>query len=171
MRMWKRHEILTSTIMILFGFILAIKPGTTLFLLVMSLGIGLIIVGGANIFLWFLRRTRKSRVYRSTITGSVIMALVGLYMLVSPASVASILPVCAGVVIMINGILNLAQVWELKSVGLANYHAPVIMAVLTIILGAVILTNPFKTASLLCMVLGLVIIYNGLQGLLLASKF
>ena len=83
----------------------------------------------------------------------------------------SIVPVAVGIVVAVNGVINLAQALDLKREGYDRWPGSLALAVLTIVLGLLVVFNPFSTMEMLVMALGIVILYNGVSNLWIESRY
>jgi uncharacterized membrane protein HdeD (DUF308 family) len=85
--------------------------------------------------------------------------------------VITLLPKIIGVAIAVNGVLNLAQALDLRKMGGADWIGPVVMAALTVVAGLFLIFFSFSAMKAAVMVIGGVIVYNGVSNLLIESKY
>ena len=165
----KRRRVLFSILMIVIGLILVIWPGhvmtTTLRVLVIALLIGGVICGVS----WY--RGRMKGVSFLTLAEGILLAIAGIVVLSAPKVLVSIVPVAVGIVVTVNGVINLAQALDLKREGYARWPGSLALAVLTIVLGLLVVFNPFSTMEMLVVALGVVILYNGVSNLWIESRY
>lgn len=159
------HGVLLSVLMIILGLVLAIWPGHVMTTTLTILGIALLIGGALLIYSWYSGRTRISSVI--TLAEGIVMLVAGLILLISPKFIISIVPFCVGTVITLNGIFNLAQALDQRKANYSHWVSSLAMAILTIVLGVLILFNPFSTMEMLVVAIGIIIIYNGVSNLLI----
>ena len=159
------HGVLLSILMILIGLLLVFWPGHVMTTALKILGFALLIGGALLIYSWYSGRGRDSSVI--TLAEGIVMAVAGLIVLIAPKFLISIVPFCVGAVITLNGIFNLAQAPDQRKANYNRWTASLVMAILTIILGLLILFNPFSTMEMLVVAIGIVIIYNGVSNLLI----
>ena len=72
-----------------------------------------------------------------------------------------------GGLVLLNGIVNLAQALDQKRRYYNRWVFSLAMAILTIVLGGLIMLNPFSTMEMLVVAIGIIIIYNGVSNLLI----
>ena len=161
-----KNPIAYSLLMIVAGIILLLWPGVTLEVTVRVIGISLLAAGCFSILNWY----RHREVSYSTLAAGIIFALIGLIILVSPRRVISIFPTAMGLFVLVNGVFNLALALDQKQMSYEKWNISLVMAVVTIILGILILANPFSTMSLLIMVVGGILIYNGVTSLWIGTR-
>lgn len=159
------HGILLSILMIVIGLLLALWPGHVMTTALTILGIALLIGGALLIYSWYNGRNNDASVI--TLAEGIVFVVAGLVVLIAPRFLISIVPFAIGALITLNGIFNLAQALDQRK---SNYHrwkASLVMAVLTIVLGLLIVLNPFSTMEMLVVAIGVIIIYNGVSNLLI----
>jgi len=159
------HGILLSVLMIVIGLLLAIWPGHVMTTALKILGIALLVGGGLLIYAWYSGRNRDSSVI--TLAEGIVLAVAGLVVLLAPRFLISIVPFAVGALITLNGIFNLAQAFDQRRVSYSRWNLSLAMAILTIVLGLLILFNPFSTMEMLVVAIGVIIIYNGVSNLLI----
>jgi uncharacterized membrane protein HdeD (DUF308 family) len=159
------HGVLLSILMVVLGLVLAIWPGHVMTSAMTILGIALLAGGALLIFSWYSGRNRDSSVI--TLAEGIVLAVAGLVVLIAPKFLISIVPLCVGAVITLNGIFNLAQALDQRKANYNRWTASLVMAILTIVLGLLIVFNPFSTMEMLVVAIGIIIIYNGVSNLLI----
>ena len=95
----------------------------------------------------------------------------GIVVLAAPKFLISIVPFAVGVVVLVNGIVNLAQALDQRRMGYGRWSFSLALAVLTIVLGVLVICNPFSTMEMLVMAIGIVVAYNGLSNLWIESRY
>ena len=161
---------LVSIVMALFGLILLLWPGHTLELAARIIGVGLLVAGLISCIAW-VRRRHSVRGRAMNLAEGIVGVAAGLFVLLAPRFIVSILPVTVGLLIAVNGVVNLAQALELRRAAYGGWKAPLVMAVLTILLGGVIVMNPFSIAATTVAVIGAVLVYNGVSNLWISAKY
>lgn len=163
------HGLWLSILMILIGLILVIWPGHVMETAMTILGVALVIGGGLLIFSWYRGRPRSSSVV--TLAEGIVMALMGLAVLLAPRFLINLIPTIVGILVLLNGILNLAQALDQRRETYNRWTSSLVLAILTILLGLIILFNPFSTMEMLVIAIGVVIIYNGISNLIIEAGY
>ena len=158
-----------SVLMIVIGLVLVLWPGHVMLTAVRVLGFALLAGGGILIYSWNRGRTEASDPL--TLTEGILLAAAGIFVLLTPGFIISIVPWAVGGAVLVNGILNLAQALDQKRAGYAGWMFSLIMAILTIVLGALIILNPFSTMEMLVVAMGVIIIYNGVSNLFIENGY
>ena len=155
-------SILGSVVLILIGIYMVFHPGNSLNLVVKILGIALIIYGAIGIIGFVTQKSERNTV---NLVISILIAVVGLFFFTSPAKVVSFFPTIAGILLIVAGVRDILAAIKTKgnTVGL-------VLAVITLILGLIILFNPFGTVEILATVFGIALAYTGITNLIAALK-
>ena len=167
---FSKNNVLLSIVMIILGLLLIIWPGKTLEVAAKILGIALLVGGVISCFSWYRDRHVYGGDY-TTLAIGILCLVAGLVVFIAPHGVITLLPKIIGVGIAVNGVLNLAQAMEMRKMGSANWMGSVIMAVLTIVAGLFLVFFSFSAMKAAVMVIGGVIIYNGVSNLLSESGY
>ena len=101
----------------------------------------------------------------SVSSATVELAAQGLLFLLRPVIVASVLPVILGLFIVVDGLVNLKRALELRRMLYLRWTVPLVLSAVSAVLGLVIVFQPFLAAEALVMLIGAVLIYEGLSDL------
>ena len=167
---FSKNNVLLSIVMIILGLLLIIWPGKTLEVAAKILGIALLVGGVISCFSWYRDRHVYGGDY-TTLAIGILCLVAGLVVFIAPHGVITLLPKIIGVGIAVNGVLNLAQAMEMRKMGSANWMGPVIMAALTVVAGLFLVFFSFSAMKAAVVVIGGVIIYNGVSNLLIESGY
>jgi len=166
---FSRNNVLLSVLMVILGLLLILWPGKTLEWAAKILGIALLLGGGITCFSWYRDRNVHGGDFTLLAVGILALAA-GLVVLIAPRGVITLLPKLVGVAIAVNGVLNLAQALEMRKQG-GSWLSALVMAGLTIVAGLFLVFFSFGAMKAAVMVIGGVIVYNGVSNLLIESKY
>ena len=121
------------------------------------------------IYNFFIKIMLKKIIHNTTFTRNV--ALPGIIVLVAKRQLISLAPLVVGIVVLLNGVVNLAQALDQRREGYARWTVSMALAVVTIVLGLLVALNPFKAMELVVVAIGVVIIYNGASNLWIDSRY
>ncbi len=155
----RRRSPVASIIMIIIGLILVFGPGHTLRFLVSILGWGLILGGITEAVTGFASG------FLPIAIGGLFMLVLGFYFIISPGTVASIIPFLAGLGVLIDGAVNLYRAWQGRYAMGYSPAKDIVLSIISIILGILIMIYPFATASVVAVLIGVALIYNGIVNL------
>lgn len=161
---------LVSIVMIVFGLILLLWPGHTLEVAARVVGIGLL-AGGVLLGLSWYRDRRKDRISAVTLAESFLAIAAGILLLIAPEKVVSLVPMTVGVLVALNGLVNLTQAMELRRISYTRWQWPLVMAILTVLLGVLLILKPLEPIKWAVMLIGAVLIFNGATNLYIGAKY
>lgn len=152
----KNQSRLSGILMLIFGIILLIWPGSTLLAFCQLIGWCLIIVGAVEIISSITGNTDVTNA-----AGGAVALIVGIVFIARPYSVMSILPFLIGLIITIAGVVLLIKVIVRREQGMGAILS-IIGGVIAVVVGILFMFNPFSTIKLLMIVLGIILIYFGI---------
>ena len=157
-----------SVLMVIIGLVLVIWPGHVMTTAMKLLGAALLIGGGILIYSWYRGRDRGDVL---TLAEGLLLAAAGLFVLLAPKLLVSIIPFAVGGLVLLNGIVNLAQALDQKRRYYNRWMFSLAIAILTIVLGGLIMLNPFSTMEMLVVAIGVISIYNGVSNLFIEAGY
>ena len=149
---------------IILGLILLLFPSVSIKIICIALGIAALVIGIIKLVNYFQEKEEIVLLSTGFISGFLLAAL-GLFFIIKPVVVASILPFFIGLLICFNGIVKLQSAFDLHKVGYDKWQIPLLIAILTLILGVILIINPFTGAKLAAMVIGAVLIIDGVTNI------
>lgn len=160
---------LLSILMIVIGLLLVIWPGHVMTTAMKVLGVALLLGGGILVYKWY--RGQLGAADALTLTEGLLLAAAGLIVLAAPGLVISIIPLAVGGMVLLNGILNLAQALDQRRANYPRWTVSMAMAAATVIAGLLVIFNPFSTMEMLVVAIGAISIYNGASNLIIERGY
>lgn len=162
----KNSLLIASAVYLVLGLILLFFPGLTIGFFCTAVGALLLLYGVVTVISFFVHQNscRGFSLQAELILG-VISAVVGIFFLTRPSVILSILPIILGLYILIDALVNLKRGLDLRACGYAGWTATLILSLISAVLGALILWNPFATQLLLVRVIGAAFLYQGCSDL------
>lgn len=157
-------EIIMGLAAIIIGLILTIWPGLASSVVICGIGAVGIVIGIIHAVRYMMLDARQSVVSYDMGLG-LVWIVGGILVIVLKNFLLSLLPVFFGLVILMGGIAKLQFTLNMKRMGLRRWYVELAGAVLSIVLGTLILTNPFSTAMLLMRIIGIALLIEGIQDL------
>lgn len=145
-------SIVFSLIFILTGIFLLLRPETAINIICYVLGVLLLLSGVVSIVQFFSDKTSDNYLSFSFIFGAFVF-IFGLIILIKPAIVASIIPLLLGVWMLINGVTKLSYSLTINKFN--NSTVSIIGSILIIVLGILLIFNPFAGAKSLVQIIGI----------------
>ena len=96
--------------------------------------------------------------------------IVGIYIIARPDVLASIIPFVVGIVMVVNGIMNMTTAARNKDVFGHRYLPSLVGGIVTVLFGVLLLCNSFYAASLIVRFIGLGLILGSVSNLISMNK-
>lgn len=166
-----KTNILGSAVLcIILGIVLMVYPDASLTLVCQAVGV-IVLVTGIGFIISHIRGGLFSLFYKLDLILGLLFLILGVYILMNPWGLLSIIPIVFGVLLIYHGISDLGQAMELRKYEADRWWISIIIAAITIVLGVVIMSNPFGTIDVLMRIIGACLVYDGLSNLLIVGKF
>ena len=165
----KKSKLIAGIISALLGGVLLFWPGLTMGLICQFVGAALGITGILTAAVFFTQ-PKESPFRAASLIAGIPLALLGLFIFLRPSFLIEFIPVVVGVIILMDGVANLMETFGLMKQGYSKWWISLIFAVLTIALGIVLLMQPFGVAKVIMQAIGIIILYNGLSDIFIASR-
>lgn len=169
LREQRRSSTMVALATIVLGLVLVVWPDRSVSLMCALLGGALLIFGLLYILGWFAGKRRAGSPAVMVIPG-VVLAGLGVWLMTSSEMVVALIQYVFGAVMLFHGVLDLQGAISLVGRRYARWWLDLVLAALTLGLGAVILINPFGTFAALVMLIGVSLIYDGVSDLLLIGR-
>ena len=156
----KWEAILTGILYILLGIVALVIPETMQKTLGYLIGIVLIVAGAVSMICYLLRDARDNYYHNEFVFG-LVGIVVGVAVLYKVEVIISLIPFILGILVLFSGCSKLQDAIDLKRLSYGSWVGMLVVAVINIILGIVLICNPFKAAVLLFRVLGVGLILSG----------
>ena len=165
----KKSFIITSLLYILFGIILIVFPEDIGRLICYLFGGIIMIFGIINIINYISKEAYQPFNNYSLVTG-LICAAVSIIFFAKADFIISIFPFIFGVIIIINSIIKVQQAFDMKRIGYAKWWWVLVFAAVSLVLGIIVVVNPFAAAKTLIIFVGVVFIIDGIADLFTMAK-
>ena len=149
---------------LILGILLLLWPVGALKLVSYAVGI-IIMAGGITSILSRLRSRKRGGGAVWTIFIGAVMTLVGGWIFVNPENFASIIPSAIGYLITLSGIINLLETFTLSKAHYRKWWVSLLAAVLTIMLGLVLINHAFGIAATMVRIGGAALLFTGVSDL------
>lgn len=163
-------EWIFTALIIVFGLALLIWPGQTTGLILNFVG-GILMAIGAFLIIRYYIRSRKAMVRNMDLGFGITAAVLGLLVYLMKGFLLSIVPTIIGVVLLVLGFLKLQTALDFRRTNVFRWQFQLIISIISMVMGLVILINPFGTALLMTRMIGAAILIEGVQDLLSLRTF
>ena len=163
----KWNLIVMSVLYLALGIFLLMVPGTALNVVCYALG-GVVLLGAViQLVRYFLVERGIFQSQLTLISGLVCLALGGFLILRSDI-VVRILPIVFGLFVIFDSLGRVQSALELRRCGYGSWKGFLLLALLSVVLGVVMIVDPFGTMETLVMAIGVILIIEGSLNLLSA---
>ena len=145
----KKYDIASSVLFLILGILLLVVPGGIVTTVIRVFGIIILILGILSIL-----NVAKTKVNNGEMVYGILIGVLGLVFISNPEVIASIIPFVFGVWIVIKTSFKLQFVVALKRSNSKDYIKSLVVNIITLILGLVLIFNPFKGAETLIRIIG-----------------
>ncbi len=156
----KHNYFVNAVIMVLLGLVLVIWPHILGVLLCYLLG-GALIVMGVFQLISFLRGERLGFYNKFVMMMGIVLVLLGIWICAQPRIVLSIIPVVVGIIVLIHGLMDIQYTLDIKKAGSTKWWIALIAAILTLVVGLLLVFNPFTAYEITMVLLGIAMLYDG----------
>lgn len=145
---------------VVFGLSLLIKPELSTTVICYAIGAVCVIYAIANLIKYFTDSMNRMYIEPDFVL-SVIICVFGIVTIVRPSVIISILPFIVGIVLVFSGLIKVQDGINLKRFNYDRWFLVLGFAVISVILGIVVLLNPFGTGLLFTRIVGLFFTVDG----------
>ncbi len=142
------------------------KPGTALNIVCYALG-GVVLACAAGALIRYFVVERGVFRPACLISGLICLAL-GVFLLLRSDIVVSILPIVFGLFVIFDAIGRVQNALDLRRCGYDSWKGFLLLPVLSVVLGVMLILNPFGAMETLVMAIGVILIVEGAINLLSA---
>ena len=160
----KSHFTWLSIAYVVMGLILLFWPATSMLVICRAFGTVLMVYGVARLAMNVLARKGGMLPYADVSSG-VVSAVLGLLLLVRPQMFISVLPMLLGILIVVDGAMRLQSVLALRQAGYGRWWIELIFAAVTLILGVLLVINPFDGMAVAVSIMGAFLLADGAANL------
>lgn len=156
--------VVSSALYVLLGIVLIRFPDQSLRTVCYFFGGVTLIYGLIRVITYFVQK-REGFLFLTDVVAGIILTGIGIFLLLTPEVVISIIPFIIGLLILFHSIMKIQRALQLKRVNYEKWWSMLILSLITAVLGALIIYNPFKTVSMMVRAIGIVLIVDGVINL------
>ncbi len=147
------------------GLALVFAPDMSARVLCYACGAALAVVG--LLAVWRFAAARQERLLFAwfSLVYGVLFTVLGIFLLVQPDTVLTVLPAVFGVFVLLDSLGRIQNALELRRAGLVRWWGLLFFALLSVVLGVLILINPFAALTTTVRVIGAVLLIESVLGL------
>lgn len=157
---FRKSLVILSVFYVIAGIILIFWPDMSMALFCSALGVGMLIVGITHVIIYFTKDHMMNIMQMDLVVG-VVCGAFGAFLLLHPEFVETVMPFAVGILLLIGGIVKLQNSIDMKRLRFAHWKVVLVFALLLMILGGLLIYNPFEGRALLIYI-GCSLILDGL---------
>ncbi len=162
-----RSDIIVQALLFIgLGIFLIVMPNITITTIIYLLG-GVLAISGAVALISYFRKKGKNAQVTSVLTNGIILILLALVAFLFPEVLASFFSFALGIILILCGVVNTVRAVQLRVFGGYSWIVALIISLLIVAGGFVIVWNPFATTMLFTVVLGVLLLVNGVTDLVI----
>ena len=158
-RRTKATVILMGVALLVLGLAMFVSPIGATVMIVQTVGWVLAIAGVLTLVRCWARRSAELR--QADLMMGIVELAPGLVLVLWPGAFVAVIYVLIGVLILITGVNDVIEAGAVRRLGLPGYGWRMAVAVLTLLLGAIVVTSPFTMAEFVMLVAGVALIFDG----------
>ena len=163
----KWNLILMSLLYVGLGIFLVMKPGTALNIVCYALGGVVLACAAVQLVRYFVVERGVFQSQLTLISGIICLGL-GAFLILRSDIVVRILPIVFGLFVIFDSLGRIQNALELRRCEYSSWKVFLLLAVLSVVLGIVMVVDPFGTMETLVMAIGVILIVEGAINLLSA---
>ena len=164
----KWNLILMSLLYLALGIFLLMVPGTALNVVCCALGGVVLACAAVQLVRYFVVERGVFQSQLTLISGLVCLAL-GAFLIIRSDVVVRVLPIVFGLFVIFDSLGRIQNALELRRCEYSSWKIFLLLAVLSVVLGIVMVVNPFGAMETLVMAIGVILIVEGALNLLSAA--
>lgn len=153
---------MTAILTIALGAVLIAWPMEVTGLICRVLGAILVVMGAVYLFGYFVEGRGILAV-----TGGLLFLLLGVWIFITPQSVATLVPIVIGVVLLVHSLRDFQMASEAKRNGSERWMILFLLALLNCVFGVVCICDSFGVISVAVRMLGIALVYDGISNMVI----
>lgn len=159
--------LIRAIVLIVVGIILAVWTAASLDVMARVLAVLLIVIGAVLIITYLVHKEKSFTISGGFVAG-IIIAAVGAWIFANPGKFTDFIPKLFGIFILISGLSNLGQTVSLIRYKSTTWWVSLIIAFVTVGLGAFLFFNPTNAKEIAVTLIGAFLIIDGVTNLITA---
>ncbi len=166
---FRTNWVASSICSVVAGLLLVLFPGQALLNLCYLIGGVAVAMGVVRIVKYFKEDHTYPFLFQPDLILGLLTLGVGIYVITNAKDVMSLIPAICGVLLIGCGVGNILRSLDAKRSGIQFWGVLLALAILSVILGWLIVTNPFATLEVAVIVIGAGLIYEGVTDLVIVK--
>lgn len=167
MKVFKRIKwsyVVLSAMFLLLGIYLVVNPETSLVMICRILGAAMAVFGVMKIVLYFIHEVEGVAI-RFDFAVGLFCIILGALMLWRAPALTDILSVMIGLLVLVDSVFKLQVAVDSRRMGAHSWWVTLVCTVVCLVLGILLVFNPFDGKQVLTIMMGVSLIVDGVQNL------
>ena len=160
----KMYTLLVSLLYVIMGIIMLLNPGFILDAVNYIVGIFILLYGVIYIAR-FLARNALNTLSKFSLLAGLLCITFGVYILLNPTLLSSIIPFAAGMLLLVDGLGKLKDALAFKKVNYRRWWIGLVVAILFVGFGIYMIVNAFNVSKLIIRIIGAILIVDAVSDL------
>lgn len=153
---------LSAALTIVSGIVLIAWPLEVTGIICRVFGALLVVMGAVYLFGYFMEG--RGILY---ITGGLLFLLLGAWIFITPESVAALVPIVIGVVLLVHSLKDFQMALEAKQSGSGSWLMLFLLALFNCAFGVICICDSFGVISIAARMLGIALVYDGISDVII----
>lgn len=162
----KKNWIASAIVTAVIGLLLVLFPGKSLEFISYCVGFVAVVMGVTRTVRYFKQDHTYPFLFQSDLVAGLISAGLGLFLITQPKTVINLVPHIFGILLVGCGVGNILRAVDAKKAGISTWGVLLALAIVSIVLGVVIMGSPFETMEISVILIGSGLIYEGITDLI-----
>ena len=162
----KADVVLSAILCIILGVVLFVYTAQTTNLICTILALFLIVMGAGHMIAYLLDRNKNT----VRLICGIIVLVIGIWILLNPAVIISMIPAIIGVILLLHGIEGIRLAADTKQANDTAWISGLVLSIITIVFGLFLIVRAFEAAQIAFKLVGAALIYDGVSKLFIVSR-
>lgn len=163
-KQFSKSYILISALYVVLGVVLCVWPDTSLKMICYGLGFVMVVLGITYGIIYFTKDTLAGFLQMDLVIGIVCLAF-GVFILLNPTFLSTVLPFAMGIILLLGAVVKIQSAWNMRRLRFERWYAVLICALVIIVLGIILLCNPFQKEHDMVLYIGVCLSIDGITNL------
>jgi uncharacterized membrane protein HdeD (DUF308 family) len=161
---FSKSYILISALYVVLGAVLLAWPSTSVKMICYGLGFAMVVLGITYGIIYFTKDNLSGFLQMDLVIGIVCLAF-GIFILLNPTFLSTVLPFAMGIILLLGAVVKIQSSLNMKRLKFSKWYLVLICALIIVVLGIVLLCNPFEEERYMVLYIGGCLILDGMTNL------
>lgn len=156
----EKSMLITTVVTLVLGIVLLIEPSGSIQVLTAIVAILSMLIGGLQI-VEYMRQQREEKMMSLSLVLGVILLTIGIYLMFNLKSLVIFFTNIIGIVLCIKALFKIQYAFNIKGIS-DKWIYNLIVGIISMILGVILICNPFQSAELFLRIIGILLIISSI---------